>query len=48
VAVLVAIGVNVDGFREILGVAEGAKGDTETWRAFLLKLKGRACTARGW
>jgi transposase-like protein len=41
VAVLVAIGVNADGFREILGVAEGAKEDTESWRAFLRQLKER-------
>jgi transposase-like protein len=41
VAVLVAIGVNADGFREILGVAEGAKEDTESWRVFLRQLKGR-------
>jgi transposase-like protein len=41
VAVLVAIGVNADGFRAILGVAEGAKEDTESWRAFLRQLKER-------
>lgn len=41
VAVLVAIGVNADGFREILGVAEGAKEDSESWRAFLRQLKER-------
>ena len=41
VAVLVAIGVNADGFRDILGVMEGAKEDAESWRAFLRHLKGR-------
>lgn len=41
VAVLVAIGVNGDGFREILGVAEGAKEDTESWRTFVRRLKER-------
>jgi putative transposase len=41
VAVLVAIAVNADGFREILGVMEGAKEDTESWRAFLRHLKER-------
>jgi putative transposase len=41
VAVLVAIGVNSEGFREILGVMEGAKEDTESWRAFLRHLKER-------
>jgi putative transposase len=41
VAVLVAIGVNTEGYREILGVAEGAKEDKESWREFLRHLKGR-------
>lgn len=41
VAVLVAIGVNQQGHREILGVAEGAKEDKESWRDFLRHLKGR-------
>jgi transposase-like protein len=41
VAVLVAVGVNRDGFREILGVMEGAKEDRESWSAFLRYLKGR-------
>jgi putative transposase len=41
VAVLVAVGVNAEGYREILGVCEGAKEDTESWRGFLRQLKGR-------
>ena len=41
VSVLVAIAVARDGFREVLGVAEGAKEDAESWRAFLRYLKGR-------
>jgi len=41
VAVLVAVGVNADGHREILGVAEGVKEDKESWRNFLRYLKGR-------
>ncbi len=41
VAVLVAIGVNQDGVREILGVAEGAKEDHESWVDFLRFLKAR-------
>ena len=41
VAVLIAIGVNEQGFREVLGVVEGAKEDTESWREFLRHLKGR-------
>jgi transposase-like protein len=41
VAVLVAIGVHGDGYREIIGVAEGAKEDAESWREFLRYLKSR-------
>lgn len=41
VAVLVAIGVNQDGYREVLGVAEGTKEDAGSWRQFLRWLKGR-------
>ncbi|MBS0330455.1 MAG: IS256 family transposase [Proteobacteria bacterium] len=41
VAVLVALGVRQDGYREILGVAEGLKEDTESWRNFLRHLKQR-------
>jgi len=41
VSVLVAIGVNNEGYREILGIAEGAKEDKESWRSFLRYLKGR-------
>jgi transposase-like protein len=47
VAVLVAIGVNADGFREVLGVAEGAKEDAESWRGFLRHLKERGWRACG-
>src|SRR5271165_6735005 len=41
IAVLVAIGVREDGYREILGVVEGMKEDTESWRSFLRHLKQR-------
>jgi transposase-like protein len=41
VAVLVAIGVNSDGFREIIGVAEGMKESKESWLGFLRWLKDR-------
>ena len=41
VSVLVAIGVGLDGFREILGVAEGAKEDKASWGNFLRSLKER-------
>jgi len=44
VAVLVAIGVNREGYREILGVCEGMKEDTEGWRQFLRQLKQRGLT----
>jgi len=41
ISVLVAIGVNTDGFREILGLSEGSKEDKESWKQFLRYLKGR-------
>ncbi|MCU0983283.1 MAG: transposase, partial [Pirellulaceae bacterium] len=41
IAVLVAVGVGADGHRQILGVCEGAKEDTESWRSFLRHLKQR-------
>jgi putative transposase len=41
IAVLVAIGVNALGYREILGVCEGMKEDAESWRGFLRHLKDR-------
>lgn len=41
VAILIAIGVNEEGYREVLGVAEGAKEDADSWRGFLRHLKER-------
>jgi putative transposase len=41
VAVLVAIGVDAEGYREMLGVCEGVKEDKESWRNFLRHLKER-------
>ncbi len=41
VAVLVAIGVGEDGYRDILGVAEGCKEDKAGWSSFLAYLKKR-------
>jgi transposase-like protein len=35
ISVLVAIGVDKEGFREVIGVAEGAKEDKESWTSFL-------------
>lgn len=44
VSVLVAIGVNKDGFREILGAAEGMKEDKKSWLNFFTWLKSRGLT----
>ena len=41
VAVLIAIGVDEQGYREVLGVSEGTKEDAESWRGFLRQLKER-------
>ena len=41
VSILVAIGVNEDGYREVIGAAEGMKEDKASWQAFLQWLKGR-------
>lgn len=41
VSVLVAIGVNEDGCREIIGAAEGMKEDKESWCSFFVWLKER-------
>ena len=44
VSVLVAIGVNADGYREIIGAAEGEKEDKAGWLGFLRHLKERGLT----
>jgi transposase-like protein len=41
VSVLVATGVGEDGFRKVLGIAEGHKEDKAGWSAFLKHLKDR-------
>jgi transposase-like protein len=41
VSLLVAIGVSAEGFREILGICEGAKEDKAGWSGFLAHLKQR-------
>lgn len=41
VSILVALAVNNDGYREILGAAEGSKEDKESWLNFLRHLKER-------
>ncbi|MEM6484712.1 MAG: IS256 family transposase [Pseudomonadota bacterium] len=44
VSVLVAIGVDQDGYRKILGVQEGHKEDKSGWGGFLEHLKARGLT----
>jgi putative transposase len=41
VSLLVAIGVNAQGYREILGIVEGTKEDKAGWSGFLKHLKER-------
>jgi transposase-like protein len=41
VSILVAFGVNEDGYREILGAAEGAQEDRSGWSSFIENLKAR-------
>jgi putative transposase len=41
VSVLVAIAVNEDGYREVLGASEGMKEDKASWTEFFQWLKGR-------
>ena len=43
-AILVAIAVNEDGYREVLGAAEGMKEDKASWVNFFQWLKGRGLT----
>jgi len=44
VSVLAAIGVDQEGYRRVLGIAEGAKEDKAGWSAFLRHLKERGLT----
>lgn len=41
VSVLVAVGVDEEGYRDVLGVQEGAKEDKASWYGFLQHLKAR-------
>ena len=41
VSILVAMGVNEDGYREVIGAAEGMKEDKASWLAFFQMLKSR-------
>lgn len=44
VSILIAVGVNEDGSREVLGAAEGLKEDLESWKNFFVSLKERGLT----
>lgn len=41
VSILVAIGVDEDGYREVIGAREGLKEDKESWKGFFVWLKER-------
>lgn len=41
ISLLIAVGVTSQGYREILGVAEGMSEDEESWKAFLKHLRDR-------
>lgn len=41
VSILVAIGVDQDGYRDVLGIVEGAKEDKASWTGFVRHLKER-------
>jgi transposase-like protein len=41
VSILVAVGVNTEGYREVLAVEEGTKEDKASWQSFLSRLKER-------
>ena len=47
VAVLVAIAVNEDGYREVLGAAEGMKEDKASWVSCFQWLRGRGRSVPG-
>ena len=50
ISVLVAMGIGTDGYRQILGVAEGEKEDLEGWRGFTLQgryMDAGVCVVRG-
>ena len=41
VSILIAMAVNEEGYREVIGAAEGMKEDKVSWQAFLKSLKER-------
>jgi len=44
VAILIAMAVNEEGYREVIGAAEGMKEDSASWLEFLRSLKQRGLT----
>ena len=44
VAILIAMAVNEDGYREVIGASEGMKEDKASWQEFLKSLKERGLT----
>ncbi|ADY54824.1 transposase mutator type [Syntrophobotulus glycolicus DSM 8271] len=44
VAILIAMAVNEDGYREVIGAGEGMKEDKASWQEFLKSLKERGLT----
>ena len=48
VSVLVAIGVNAEGHREVIGVAEGMKEDRDSWEQFVRSMIERGLKACAW
>jgi len=47
VSLLVAIGVNPEGHREVLGIAPGFQEDKGSWLSFLRRLKEKGLPIRG-
>ncbi|AHF91919.1 transposase [Opitutaceae bacterium TAV5] len=45
VSILVAVGVNTEGYREVLAVEEGTKEDKASWQNFLRRIKERGLKA---
>jgi len=44
VAILIAMAVNEDGYREVIGASEGMKEDKASWQGFLKRLRKRGLT----
>ena len=47
IAILIAIGVNSEGYREIIGCAEGLTESKDSWKEFFKWLKGRGLSSIG-